>query len=436
MKNNRFVISISLIALVISLIMIIGTKTNIFKTSYALEDSHTITIKKETDKNTDEEFEFRIKALKNNPGKYMYEVLYFEYSEYEIYGDWRGGGGLPFEMEGTGVILEYAVIGEYRTDLNAPHGENICIEVTENSYPFKLKNNSVYNSITDEYVNLIETGETYQASSVYEPLVVYKDSNSDYYFYSSPGSDVMYFGIKDYPYPITEHSQNDCINLPYYNICKTNEYMIYKNNRYQLYTDQYYTLYVLTDSDTFAGYEEYRPTILEEPSTSYLNLTDEKFTKISDGEYSFKLTNNEKVDISIPDGYTYEIKELTKDGWELVSINDDTSLTKAEGTVTDNMTYTFKNKSTTEEHEPVEPGNNEPQEPEEPASPNNNLEPKKEENKQNTTLSSKKITNDKTTPKTGVNTNISNIILIIGVSTLFFSILVLMNQVFRIKHSK
>ena len=135
----------------------------------------------------------------------------------------------------------------------------------------------------------------------------------------------------------------------------------YKGEVFDLYIDETnaeayandnkegYTEYWVNDENgIIKNYYDIRDENIERKEY-YLDLSSELGTPIEENTYSFKLKNNEKVDISIPDGYTYEIEELTSDGWQLVSINDDTSLTKAEGTVTDNVTYTFKNKSITEE---------------------------------------------------------------------------------------
>ena len=76
------------------------------------------------------------------------------------------------------------------------------------------------------------------------------------------------------------------------------------------------------------------------------------FTKVEgeEGLYEFTVTAGTPfiLPMSIPGGYQYEIYELEKEGWTLVSIDDDETLEKASGIIEseDEITHTFLNART------------------------------------------------------------------------------------------
>lgn len=81
--------------------------------------------------------------------------------------------------------------------------------------------------------------------------------------------------------------------------------------------------------------------------------------------YIFTLSSNESKTIPVPEGYDYSIEQLTQDGWELVSINDDKTAINVSGVMgSENITYTFLNRKTT-----IDP--TDPTPPENPTNPEN-----------------------------------------------------------------
>ena len=85
-----------------------------------------------------------------------------------------------------------------------------------------------------------------------------------------------------------------------------------------------------------------------------LDLSDYFGEPVEEGVYEFTLSNGDEITIpDIQEGFKYEIWEVEQDGWELVDINGDISMTKAEGTMLhEDVEYIFMNRSITPEPEP------------------------------------------------------------------------------------
>lgn len=91
----------------------------------------------------------------------------------------------------------------------------------------------------------------------------------------------------------------------------------------------------------FSVYEDVREFYKPEGATP---KTDENRDGIADdGIYTFSLSNNGSRSFTIPCGYKYEIVEKAQQGWQLVSVNGDTSKTKAEGSLVNDTAHTFRN---------------------------------------------------------------------------------------------
>ena len=68
--------------------------------------------------------------------------------------------------------------------------------------------------------------------------------------------------------------------------------------------------------------------------------------------YIFTLSSNESKTIPVPEGYDYDIEQLTLDGWQLISINGDETTTEVSGAMGSNdITYTFLNKKLVNDNE-------------------------------------------------------------------------------------
>lgn len=290
MKNssNRFVITISAIALVISLILIVGTKANIFnKTSYALEDNHTITIKKETKDNKQGEFTYRVKAWKEEKlvSSYDYEPILYSYGE---------SSDISYSWE-VDIYEDFIYDG---------------VNFQQKTYHIKYKDGLMYGANAVYWVEAPLTSDWIEGDLQIVPF------------------------LKTFIYHVDENKT--IVNEKSYNKTDLGAIITIRGNKYSVVADGYgdrgnheYTLYV-----QMPRYENL---------ISYLDLSSQLGNPVGENTYSFKLKNGQSIDIEVPDGYQYEIEEQTQDGWQLVSINDNTSLTKVADTSTSDKTYVFKN---------------------------------------------------------------------------------------------
>ena len=97
-----------------------------------------------------------------------------------------------------------------------------------------------------------------------------------------------------------------------------------------------------------AGTFKFRAKILQSDGT-YMNLSTQGATAVSgeEGVYEFTLDNGKDITFkNIPINSEYEIWEMDKEGWTLISIDGDEAMEKAEGTIYGDheYDYTFLNK--------------------------------------------------------------------------------------------
>ena len=268
-------------------------------------DQHNLNIKKVTDAPSDEQFNFNVKVsklVKDTPS--FYNTIIFSLDDGCDYGE--GYKDLPLDFayhyggdKGFSVLID---------------GQDY--DITEYEYFDKAELNDYFSNLWGNF-----------RSGMYQKV----ESQDGADMTCKMGGSLVYYKF------ITENGKEQWGDF-YSNAGRIGGLVRYKGQERE----------IVKEYTGFSDNEQRFFGVIDNGLTpSYPDLSSQFQSAGENGIYSFSLKNGEGKSIAMDEGYSYEVWEETKEGWKLVAINNNSSLTKAEGTMgTEDVTYTFKNEST------------------------------------------------------------------------------------------